>query len=107
MSGFTGNYYWGVLNINRSKISVRILRSIQGGDFNTNNTSTITQIPTNTQTTTTSQIPTNTTTQIITLPVSTTTQTSTPQVPVSNVTTLPNILQTTTIPVGTTTGVTQ
>src|SRR6266498_2910383 len=57
------------------------------------NTSTITQIPTNTQTTT-PVIP-------------TTTQTTTPQVPVSNVITLPNILQTTTTPVGTMTGATQ
>src|SRR6266498_3816897 len=46
------------------------------------NTSTITQIPTNTQTTTA-------------------------QILVSNVTTLPNILHTTTTPVGTTTGATQ
>src|SRR6266498_1743784 len=56
MSGFTGNYYWGVPNVNRSRISVRILGSIQEGGqpggFNMYNTSTITQIPTNTQTTT-------------------------------------------------------
>src|SRR6266498_2611755 len=55
----------------------------------------------------TSQIPINIITQTITLPVSTTIQTNTSQVPVSNVTTLPNILQTTTTPVGATTGVTQ
>ena len=80
-----------------------------GGDFAMYNTSTITQIPTSTQTTT-PIVPTNTqstTTQTITLPVSTTTQTSTPQVPVSNMSTLPNILQTTTTLVGTTTGATQ
>ena len=41
------------------------------------------------------------------MPTNTTIQTSTPHVPVSNMTTLPNILQTTTTPVGTTTGVTQ
>ncbi len=80
------------------------------------NTSTITQIPANTQTTipvvptstqATLPINTQTTTQNITPPVSTITQTSTPQVPVSNITTLPNILQTTTTPVRTTTGATQ
>src|SRR6266540_6508447 len=37
----------------------------------------------------------------------TSTQTTAPQIPVSNVTTLPNILQTTTTPVGITTGATQ
>jgi len=31
MSGFTGNYYWGVPNVNRSRISVRTLESIQEG----------------------------------------------------------------------------
>src|SRR6266498_397203 len=112
MSGFTGNYYWGVPNVNRSRIPVKTLGMIQEGGqpggFNMYNTSTITQIPTNTQTTTpavsTNTQPSNTqtTTQTITLPVSTTTQTNTPHVPVSNVTTLPNILQTTTTPVGTT-----
>src|SRR6266508_3429639 len=117
MSGFTGNYYWGVPNVNRSRIPVRTLGSIQEGGqpggFNMYNTSTITQIPTNTQTTTpvvptgTQPSNTQTTTQTDTLPVSTTTQTSTPQVPVSNVTTLPNILNTITTPVGTTTGATQ
>src|SRR6266498_2085045 len=108
MSGFTENYYWGVPNVNRSRIPIRTLGTIQEGGqlggFNLYNTSTITQIPTNTQTTTPA-VPTNT--QNITPPASTTTQTSTPQVPVSNVTTLPNILQTTTTPVGTTTGATQ
>src|SRR6266540_1057192 len=73
------------------------------------NTSTITQILTSTQTTTpivpTGIQPTNTQTTIS--PTSTTTQITTPQVPVSNVTTLPNILQITTTPVGTTTGATQ
>src|SRR6266542_3434796 len=97
MSGFTGNYYWGVLNVNRSRIPVRTLGTIQEGGqpggFNMYNTSTITQIPTSTQTTTPV--------------VPTTTQTSIPQIPVSNVTTLPNILNTTTTPVGTTTGATQ
>src|SRR6266540_2229298 len=117
MSGFTGNYYWGVPNVNRSRIPVRTLGTIQEegqpGGFNMYNTSTITQIPTSTQTTTpvvpTSTQPSNTqtTTQIVTPPVSTTTQTSIPQVLASNVTTLPNILQTTTTPVGTTTGATQ
>src|SRR6266496_2714116 len=115
MSGFTGNYYWGVPNVNRSRIPVRTLGTIQEGGqpggFNMYNTSTITQIPTNTQTTTlivpTSTQTTSITTQIITPPVSTTTQTSTPQVSVSNVTTLPNILQTTTTPVGITTEATQ
>ncbi len=111
MSGFTGNYYWGVPNVNRSRIPVRTLGTIQEGGqpggFNIYNTLTITQVPTSTQTTIPSQMPTNTTTQIITPPVSTTTQISTPQVPVSNVTTLPNILQTITIPVGTMTGATQ
>src|SRR6266540_3371600 len=56
MSGFTGNYYWGVSNVNRSRIPVRTMGSIQEGGqpggFNMYNTSTITQIPTNTQTTT-------------------------------------------------------
>src|SRR6266540_3961776 len=120
MSGFTGNYYWGVSNVNRSRIPVRTMGSIQEGGqpggFNLYNTSTITQIPTNTQTTisavpTSTQailpINTQTITQTITLLVSINTQTSTPQVPVSNVTTLPNRLQTTTTPVGTTTGATQ
>ncbi len=112
MSGFTGNYYWGVPNVNRSRIPVRTLGTIQEGGqpegFNLYNTSTIIQIPTNTQTTTPivptstqTTLPTNTQT---TLPAST--QTTTPQVPVSNVTTLPNILQTTTTSVGTTTGAT-
>src|SRR6266508_4614689 len=115
MSGFTGNYYWGVPNVNRSRIPVRTLGTIQEGGqpggFNMYSTSTITQIPTSSQTTTpvvpTSTQPSNTQNTTITPPVSTTTQTSTPQVPVSNVTTLPNILNTTTIPVGTTTGATQ
>src|SRR6266498_2685000 len=117
MSGFTGNYYWGVPNVNRSRIPVRTLETIQEGGqpggFNMYNTSTITQIPTNTQTTT-PVAPTSTQatlpiiTQTTTTPTSTGAQTTTtPQVPVSNVTTLPNILQTTTIPVGTTTGTTQ
>src|SRR6266508_4514452 len=112
MSGFTGNYYGGVPNVNRSRIPVRTLGTIQEGGqpggFNMYNTSTITQILTNTQTTTpivpTGTQPTNTQT---TPPTSTTTQTTTPQVPVSDVTTLPNILNTTTTPVGTTTGATQ
>src|SRR6266498_3291573 len=123
MSGFTENYYWRVPNVNRSRIPVRTLGTIQEGGqpggFNMYNTSTITQIPANTQTTT-PVVPTSTqttTTQIInppvsntqttTPPTSTTTQITTPQVPVSNVTTLPNILQTPTTPVGTTTGATQ
>src|SRR6266536_3623508 len=100
MSGFTGNYYWGVPNVNRSRIPVRTLGTIQEGGqpggFNMYNTSTITQIPTNTQTTTPvvpistqSTPPTNTHTP--TPPTSTTNQTTTPQIPVSNVTTLPNI----------------
>ncbi len=46
MSGFTGNYYWEVLNVNRSRIPVRTLGSIQEGGqprgFNMYNTSTIT-----------------------------------------------------------------
>src|SRR6266542_1609558 len=117
MSGFTGNYYWGVPNINRSRIPVRTLGTIQEGGqpggFNIYNTSTITQILTNTQTTTPAvptsiqtTLPTNTqTTTTPLVPIST--QTTTPQVPVSNVTTLPNIVQTTTTPVRTTTGVTQ
>ncbi len=76
-------------------------------------TSTITEIPTNTQNT---QVPINTQTTIPSVPVSTqtttlqipvSTQTTTPYVSVSNVITLPNILQTTTTPVGITTGVTQ
>src|SRR6266511_3374225 len=90
MSGFTGNYYWGVPNVNRSRIPVRTLGTIQEegqpGGFNMYNTSTITQIPTNTQTTTpvvpTSTQPSNI--QTSTPPTFTTTQTSTPQVPVSN-----------------------
>src|SRR6266511_778861 len=98
MSGFTGNYYWGVPNVNRSRIPVRTLGTIQEGGqpggFNMYNTSTITQIPTSTQTTT-PVVPTNTqttTTQVInppasntqttTPPTSTTTQTTTPQIPV-------------------------
>src|SRR6266498_2564272 len=108
MSGFTGNYYWGVPNVNRSRIPVRTLGTIQEGGqprgFNMYNTSTITQILTNTQTTTLI-VPMSTQTTIP--PTSTSTQTTTPQVPVSNVTTLLNILNTTTIPVGTTTGATQ
>ena len=115
MSGFTGNYYWGVPNVNRSRIPVRTVGTIQErgqpGGFNMYNTSTITQIPTSSQTTTpvvpTSTQPSNTQNTASTPPVSITTQTSTPQVPVSNVTTLPNIAQTTTTPVGTTTGATQ
>src|SRR6266498_4004073 len=116
MSGFTGNYYWRVPNVNRSRIPVRTLGTIQKGGqprgFNLYNTSTIIQIPTSSQTTTPA-VPTSTQatlpiiTQTITPPVSTTTQTSTTQVPASNVTTLPNILQTTTTPIGTTTGATQ
>ena len=111
MNGFTRNYYWGVSNVNRSRIPVRTLGNIQSGDgnvgglpgggFNIYNTSTITQIPTNIQTTILA-VPTSTQT---TLPINT--QTTTPQVPVSNVTTLPNILQTTTTPVGIMTGATQ
>src|SRR6266542_1090296 len=110
MSGFTGNYYWRVPNVNRSRIPVRTLGTIQEGGqpggFNMYNTSTIIQIPTSTQTTT-PIVPTGTqptSTQTTTPPISITTQTTTPQVPVSNVTTLSNILQTTTTPVGTTTG---
>src|SRR6266540_5368297 len=113
MSGFTGNYYWGVPNVNRSRIPVRTLRTIQEGGqpggFNLYNTSTITQIPISTQTTT-PIVPTGTqptSTQTTTPFTSTTSQMTTPQVPVSNVTTLPNIAQTTTTPVGTTTGATQ
>src|SRR6266498_4807631 len=94
MSGFTGNYYWGVPNVNRSRIPVRTLGTIQEGGqpggFNLYNTSTITQILTSTQTTTPvvptstqTTLPTNT--QTTTPPVSTTSQTSTSQVPVSNV----------------------
>ncbi len=88
------------------------------------NTSTITQIPTNTQNTTTPVIPTNTQTTTPAVPTSTqtslpintqtttpqipvVTQITTPQVPISNVTTLPNILQITTTPVRTTMGATQ
>ena len=82
MSGFTGNYYYGVPNVNRSRIPTRILGNIQGEGFNMYNTSTITQVPISSQTTT-------------------------PNVPVSNVTTLPNIAQTTTTLVGITTGATQ
>src|SRR6266498_1551253 len=113
MSGFTGNYYWGVPNVNHSRIPVRTLGSIQEGGqpggFNIYNTSTITQLPTSTQTMT-PIVPTGTqptSTQTTTPPTSIISQTTTPQVPVSNVTTLPNILQTTTTPVGTTTGATQ
>src|SRR6266498_3692038 len=116
MSGFIRNYYWGVSNVNRSRIPVRILGSIQEGGqlggFNMYNTSTITQIPTNTQTTTpavltSTQATISINTQTTTPPISTVTQTTTPQVLVSNMTTLSNILQTTTIPVGTTTGAIQ
>src|SRR6266498_2802087 len=118
MSRFTGNYYWGVPNVNRSRISVRTLGSIQEGEqpggFNMYNISTITQIPTNTQTTTPivptstqTTPPTSISTQTTTLPTSTSTQTTIPQVPVSNVITFPNVLNTTTTPVGTTTGATQ
>ncbi len=102
-----------------------------GGGFNMYNTSTITQIPTNTQTTipavptstqTTLSINTQTTipavptstqttlpinTQTTTPPIPVITQTTTSQVPVSNVTIFPNILQTTTTPVGIMTGATQ
>src|SRR6266498_2807378 len=116
MSGFTGNYYWGVPNVNRSRIPVRTLGTIQEGGqpggFNMYNTSTITQILTNIQTTT-PVVPTSTqvtlpiNTQTTTPLVPTSTQTTTPQVLVSNVTTLPNILNTTTTPVGTTTGAIQ
>src|SRR6266498_3546023 len=71
MSGFTGNYYWGVPNVNRSRIPVRTLGTIQEqgqpGGFNTYNTSTIIQIPTSSQTTT-PEVPTSTT-QTITPPV--------------------------------------
>src|SRR6266542_3147002 len=71
MSGFTGNYYWGVPNVNRSRIPVRTLGTIQeggqSGGFNQYNTSTITQIPTSTQTTT-PIVPTSTQT---TLPINT------------------------------------
>src|SRR6266536_5403348 len=49
MSGFTGNYYYRVSNVNRSRILIRTLGSIQEGGFNMYNTSTIIQIPTNTQ----------------------------------------------------------
>src|SRR6266498_1480861 len=112
MSGFTGNYYWEIPNVNRSRIPIRTLGTIQEGGqpggFNMYRTSTITQILTNTQTTT-PVVPTNTQPTLPistqpTPPTSTSTQTTTPQVPVSNVTTLPNILNTTTTPVGTTTG---
>ncbi len=76
MSGFTGNYYWGVPNVNRSRIPVRTLGTIQEegqpGGFNMYNTSTITQILTNTQTTTPA-VPTSTQ---ATLPINT--QTTTP-----------------------------
>src|SRR6266498_3264657 len=84
MSGFTGNYYWGVPNVNRSRIPVRTLGTIQEGGqqggFNLYNTSTITQIPTNTQTTTpVAPLNTQTTppinTQTTTPPTSTTIQT--------------------------------
>src|SRR6266508_95975 len=79
MSGFTGNYYCRVPNVNQSRIPVRILGNIQsGGGFAMYNTSTITQIPTNTQTTT-PQVPTST--QSTTSPVPVITQTTTPQVP--------------------------
>src|SRR6266540_3634160 len=81
MSEFTGNYYWRVSNVNRSRIPVRTLGMIQEGEqpggFNMYNTSTITQIPTSTQTTT-PVAPTSTQT---TLPINT--QTTTPPVPVS------------------------
>src|SRR6266542_3883403 len=77
------------------------------------NTSTITQVPTNTQTTTTQvSINTQTTTMPIptstqtTLPVPIITQTTIPQAPVSSMT-LPNIGQTVITPVGITTGTTQ
>ena len=100
MSGFTGNYYWGIPNVNRSRIPVRTLGSIQEGGFNGYNTSTITQISTSIQAITPA-VPTSTQT---TLPIST--QTTTLQVSVSNVITFPNILQTTTTPVGTMTGAT-
>src|SRR6266540_1038371 len=53
MSGFMGNYYYGIPNVNRSRIPTRILKNIQGGGYNMYNTSTIMQIPTNTQTITT------------------------------------------------------
>ncbi len=64
MSGFTGNYYYGIPNVNRSRILTRTLENIQGGGFNMYNTSTILQttepgIPTNIQTTI-PQVPTNT-----------------------------------------------
>src|SRR6266498_3566890 len=73
MSGFIRNYYWGVSNVNRSRIPVRTLGTIQEGGqpggFKLYNTSTITQIPTSSQTTT-PEVPTSTT-QTITPPVST------------------------------------
>ena len=119
MSGFTGNYYYGVPNVNQSRISTRTLGNIQGGGFNMYNTSIIlqstgpgvptniqttnTQTPTNIQTTTT-QVPTNTQTTTPLIPIIT--QTTTPHVPVSNVTTLLNIGQMVTTSVGTTIGVT-
>ncbi len=54
MSGFTGNYYYEVPNVNRNRIPTRTLGNIQGGGFNMYNTSTILQstgpeIPINTQ----------------------------------------------------------
>jgi len=67
MSGFMGNYYYGVPNVNRSRIPTRTLGNIQGGGFNMYNTSTIIQVPTSIQTTTT-QVLTNTqitTTQVL------------------------------------------
>ena len=42
MSGFMENYYYGVPNVNRSRIPTRILGNIQGEGFNMYNTSTIT-----------------------------------------------------------------
>jgi len=83
MSGFIGNYYWGVPNVNRSRILVRTLGGIQGESFDIHNTSTITQILTNTQTTTTQStftlLPSNT-------------QNTTTMTPVVTQTTIPLIL---------------
>src|SRR6266540_4340724 len=104
MSGFSGNYYYRVLNVNRSRILTKTLENIQGEGFNMYNTSTITQVPTNTQTTTT-QTPTITQTTTTSTPVNTQT-TTTSQVSASS-TTLPNIGQTVITPVGTITGATQ
>src|SRR6266540_1109543 len=84
MSGFIGNYYYGVPNVNRSRILTRTLRNIQGGGFNMYNTSIITQIPTNTQTTTT-QVPTST--QTTTLPIPIITQTTVLPTPIITQTT--------------------